>query len=350
MGKTVRKSARTMKKTEALQFLMREMDTYKRWVREGRRYHIVQEMIDKYRVEHMPSLKITTRKSYAGNIRQLSPHFAHLDLEKISKGNITEFISARRRDGATSPTIRRDLSVFSSMLSCAVVWDWLDVNPVKNYDKRSIRENPPRIRYLTRGEYQRLVDAASDYMKPMITLAVQTGMRVGEILSLKWSRVDLQRREILLLETKSNRPRVIPLSDNAVTTLVTILRHPTSDYVFHKEDGERYIRIVIGFRGAVRRAGIENFRFHDLRHTFASWAVQSGMDLYRLSRILGHSTMDMSTRYAHLATADLHRAIHEMGSFMGTNAENAQIQPSEATPSHLGLPSLDATTPPRKLH
>jgi integrase/recombinase XerD len=323
-GQTIRKSAHTTVKADALAYLVKLRDEHIRVHRDGRPRRTFPEMVERYEVEHMATLKPTTARGYRAIIRLLYPHFQPLYLDEINKTRITEYVGARRRAGASSPTIRRNLACLSSMLSCTVASDWLDVNPVRAYDKRSVRENPPRVRHLTEAEYHRLIDAASPYMRPMIALAAHTGMRVGELLSLEWSQVNLRRREITLVKTKTNAPRVIPLSDAAVTVFVTIPRHPVSRFVFAKPDtGERYGSIVIGFRGACRRAGIENFRFHDLRHSFATWAVQSGMDLYRLSRILGHATLEMTTRYAHLATADLHDALRRVGTFPGTRAEDS---------------------------
>jgi integrase len=328
-GQTIRRSARTTIKAEALAYLIKLREEHLRVHRDGRPRHTFAQLVERFLAEHVVVLKPTTAKGYRGNIRLLYPHFSNLHLDQITKTRITEFISARRRAGAGNPAIRLDLACLSSMLSCAVGWEWLETNIVRNYDKRTVRKNPTRVRYLTDDEYGRLIDAASPYLRPMIALAVQTGMRVSELLSLEWRQVNLRRREITLIKTKTNAPRVIPLTDAAVTIIVTIARHPTSSFVFFKpETGERYGSIVIGFRGACRRARIKDFHFHDLRHTFASWSVQHGMDLYRLSRILGHTTLDMTRRYAHLATADLHEAIRQIGTFAGTEAaDSAPLAP-----------------------
>src|SRR4029078_5551067 len=132
--------------------------------------------------------------------------------------------------------------------------------------------------------------------------------------------VDLERREIRLVRTKSNRPRVVPLSQRAVAVLAA-REGPleASSYVFiNAATGDRYRTIKRAFGTACRRAGLEDFRFHDLRHTFASWAVQAGGDLYPISRILGHATLQMTTRYAHLGTEHLHKAIRTLATTAAT--------------------------------
>lgn len=150
-------------------------------------------------------------------------------------------------------------------------------------------------------------------------MAVQTGMRLEELLGLRWDQIDLQRREVRLVVTKTNRPRVVPLSDKAVAVFVASPRLSASPYVFtNPTTGQRYRNLRHSFRKACSLAGITDFRWHDLRNTYASWHVQSGTDLYRLSRILGHSTLQMTTRYAHLATENLHQAVRDMATSVAT--------------------------------
>src|SRR5262249_33910534 len=153
--------------------------------------------------------------------------------------------------------------------------------------------------------------ASGPLLRPLIEMAVATGMRLEELLSLRWDQVDLDRKEVRLVITKSKQPRVVPLSARAVAILAAMRRtHQGSPFVFtNPATGTRFKTIKKAFRTACRRAGVQDFRFHDLRHTFASWAVQSGADLYRLSRILGHTTLQMTSRYAHLATEHLHQVV-----------------------------------------
>ena len=152
-------------------------------------------------------------------------------------------------------------------------------------------------------------------------MAVQTGMRLEELLGLRWEQVNLERREVRLVVTKTNRPRVVPLSDRAVAVFVASPRLGQSPYVFNNPNtGRRYRNLRHSFRKACSLAGITDFRWHDTRHTFASWHVQSGTDLYRVSKLLGHTTLQMSARYAHLETEHLHQAVRDLATNMATNA------------------------------
>ncbi len=136
----------------------------------------------------------------------------------------------------------------------------------------------------------------------MLVLAVETGMRRKELLSLTVRAIDLDK-------TKTNAPRRVPLVDTAMVTVESLLNaanRPPSPYLFCKADSRRYVDPKKAFAPALKASGIKDFRWHDLRHTFASWWVQGGGDLYRLSRVLGHSRPQMSARYGHLRTDDLH--------------------------------------------
>jgi integrase/recombinase XerD len=177
-----------------------------------------------------------------------------------------------------------------------------------------------------------LLACSESHLKPLIEMAVETGMRLEELLGLRWDQVELERREVRLVATKSNRPRVIPLSDRAVAVIVASPHVGQSPHVFtNPQTGRRYRNLRHAFRQACLRASTSDFRWHDLRHTFASGHVQSGTDLYRLSRILGHSTLQMSARYAHLATEHLHEAVRNMATSMATVASD--LSPDRASPT-----------------
>ena len=267
-------------------------------------------LCSEYQQQHLPLLKPGTRYNYLQHITALKAYFTDRYIDEVRKSHIAEFVAQKKRDGLKPPTIRRYLATLSSLFSFAGRSGWLVQNPVAQFDKRSLPESPPRTRFLSREEYRRLIAAAEPHLKPIVEMAVQTGLRSGELLGLRWDQLDLDRREIQLVVTKSNQPRVVPLSDRAVAIFVASPRIAESPFVFtNPSTGHRYKTVKRAFQTACRRSGIEDFRFHDLRHTFASWAVQNGADLYRVSRILGHSTLQMTTRYAHLATEHLHEVV-----------------------------------------
>ena len=260
------------------------------------------------------TLKPGTIETYRYNSRVLTRLLGHLHIHEIDRRALAEFIAARKRTGVTDATIRRDLALVGSIFTAAIRWGWVDTSPVTRFNKKALRESKPRTRFLTREDFVRLHAAASDDLKPILVLAVETGLRKEELLGLTLSSIDLRRRELRLTLTKTGRPRQVPLSPKAQETIRELLERsrPRSPFLFCKPDGSHVGDPKKAFSGACRRAGIVDFRFHDLRHTFASWFAQDGGDLYRLSRILGHATLQMSSRYAHLRTDDLHEELERV--------------------------------------
>jgi len=309
-GNRVQRSSSTTRKSQALSFLARAIEEERQRQELGFKKVRFDVLCEEYSQQHLPLLRPATRYNYLQHIEALKGHFADRYIDEVRKAHVAEFVAQKKRDGLKPPTIRRYLATLSSLFSFAERSGWLNQNPLARFDKRSLPEAPPRTRFLSREEYRRLLSAAQPHLKPIIEMAVETGLRSEELLGLRWEYVDLERREVRLTVTKSKQPRVVPLSDRAVAILVARPRIADSLFVFtNPSTGHRYKTVKRAFQTACRRSGIEDFRFHDLRHTFASWAVQNGADLYRVSRILGHSTLQMTTRYAHLATEHLHEVV-----------------------------------------
>ena len=322
-GTRVQKSSGKTRKSDALRYLAQSMEAERQRQEQGFQKVRLGVLCEEYCSQHLPLLKPGTRVSYLGHIQVLKTHFGEdRYVDEIRKAHVAEFVASLKKTGLKSPTIRRYLASLSSIFAFAERSGWLSQNPVAQFDKRSLPEAQPRTRFISQAEYRRLLSASPSHLKPILEMAVQTGMRLEELLGLRWEQVNLERREVRLVMTKTNQPRVVPLSDRAVAVFVAISRLSASPYVFTNPiTGKRYRNLRHSFGQACSRAGITDFRWHDLRHTFASWHVQSGTDLYRLSRILGHSTLQMTTtRYAHLATENLHQAVRDMATSTATTS------------------------------
>jgi integrase len=271
----------------------------------------------------LPTLKHSTQRRYWVSLKQLQPHFGRLRLDEINKTRLSDYVTERKRGGTANATIRRDLATMSCLFTCAITWDFAETNPVKNYGKRHLREAPPRTTYPSDAEIDRLVAHASAPAGRIIRFLAETGMRQEEVCGLEWSQVDLRRREIRLTKTKTSSPRIVPLSDDALRTISGTPRHITSPYVFWHGDGQRFSQFANAFRQIAKRAGVP-FRCHDLRHRFASVFLQKTGDLAILQRILGHRSITMTLRYAHLLTEHLHAGVAKLGTKVGTTtADNA---------------------------
>ncbi len=317
-GTEVRRTARTSSKAAAQRVLARLLDEHRRLDRDGRPRRTYREALDRFWAEYLPTLKPATQRRYRVSFRQLAGTFGGLHLDEITRGRLADHVTARLKAGAKGATVRRDLAALSCLCSCAVAWDWLDANPVRQFGKRHIRESAPRTTYPTVEQVERLVAHAPPMPGRMIRLLAQVGMRMDEVCSLEWSQVSIPRREVRLTKTKTSSPRVVPLSDAALGTILGTPRHPTSAFVFWHGDGARYTNFSGTFRKIAARAGVP-FRCHDLRHHFASEFAQRTGDIAALQAILGHKTISMTMRYSHLATGHLHRAMARYGAVVGTN-------------------------------
>lgn len=229
--------------------------------------------------------------------RILLDFFGSIDIKNITSQDIERFKEYRLSQGVLKQTINRDLSCLRKMLNLAIEWGY-----IKNRPKiKLFREPPGRLRFLSRDEISRLLDAAarskSPYLLPAIMIALHTGMRKSEILSLRWRDIDFENNFIRIDTSKTGKRRLIPIHPELREYLLSLPRR--GEYAI---GGEKPVTdIKKAFQNACRKAGIKDFRFHDLRHTFASHLVMSGTPLHVVKELLGHKTLDMVQRYAHLS-------------------------------------------------
>jgi len=253
------------------------------------------------------------------------------DFTQLTKKVVGQFIDwrklrgvSRRRGGGvvrldiTEATIRRDLAFLSS------VWyflldhhDWEDhmpPYPASKGQKKGLKESRKRVRFASPEEWKALLDACTtDQQRRILTLAVETGLREQELCRLLWSQVDLPRRQIVLIpevvDTKSDLPRVIPLSDAAMSALSDTPRHTRAQEVFWHDEGEPFARMANWWKAVRRRSGVQNFTYHDIRHTFATSFLNNGGDIAVLKEILGHSSVQVTERYAFMQTRRMHEEV-----------------------------------------
>jgi integrase len=174
-------------------------------------------------------------------------------------------------------------------------------------------------------ECQALIHVCEKYprlrhLRPIIITAMNTGMRRSEILSLKWEQVDFSRGAINLLDAASGEERQIPINDVLAETLSGIVRIIESPYVFVDSHGKPYNHIREAFSSACRRIGVTDFRFQDLRHTFASHLVKAGIEISTVSKLLGHKSVAMTLRYSYLAPDQMKAAVNALNGLSGNLA------------------------------
>jgi integrase len=185
-------------------------------------------------------------------------------------------------------TINRHIATIKHMFTKAVEWDMVEEETLKRIRKsKLLEENNRRLRYLYKEECQALVNACSNHLTPIVITALNTGMRRGEILSLKWENVDLNHGFILQDKTKNGKRREMPINDTLRATLTGIQRRLDVPYVFYDPStAPPYGDIKNSFKGACKRAGIRDFHFHDLRRTFTSHLVIAGIDIATVRELL----------------------------------------------------------------
>ncbi len=247
-------------------------------------------------------------------------------LKAITRSKIEAYMAQRLEGGASPTTVAHEFSRLRHMLNWAVGQGYLKRSPAKGV--KPPKPEPGRLRYLTAEELARLMEAlepsslmenpynkgdkVSDlvrgYLKPLVILAINTGCRLGELLSLEWKDVNLRERFITLEHTKNNERRIVPLNQEAYEAIKGLPRRIDTERLFpftrHQVHG--------AFYRAVRRAGIKDFRFHDLRHTFASYLAMSGANMRTIQELLGHKDMRMTLRYSHLSPAHLKEAVNNL--------------------------------------
>ncbi|MGH7183385.1 MAG: site-specific integrase, partial [Nitrospiraceae bacterium] len=191
-------------------------------------------------------------------------------------------------------------------------WEWCRENPMHRVSMEPVRNEVDR--WLTANEEERLLAVSSPWLREIIGLALNTGMRQGEILNLQWQDVDFARGVLMVMQSKNGTHRTIPLNATVYELLAgkQATTGASRGSVFLTPLGNvLHVRYLVReFYEARNRAGIPDFRFHDMRHTFATRLVQRGVDLYKVQRLLGHKTNLMTQRYAHHSPESLREGVN----------------------------------------
>lgn len=267
----------------------------------------------------------STHSKEASKMKHILEAFGNHKLSQITPREIERYME-RRKQTAKPATANREFSLLRHMLSKAVDWDYLKDNPAKRV--KPFKEPPGRTRFLSQDECERLLDACkyTQGLYEIVLTALLTGMRKGELMGLTWDNVDLERMEITLRKTKNNETRVIPIAEDLLPLLSGLKAKSLGLLVFTRPDGTPYGDPHHRFERVCRIAGIEHFRFHDLRHTFASWLVMSGENIPTVQRLMGHKTISMTMRYAHLSDSHLRAAVNKIRAGLGQKDEGLDGQ------------------------
>jgi len=245
---------------------------------------------------------------------------------KVQRAAMTKKTGKKKEARKISPaTVNRELACLKTLLNKGVEWGKLEKSPAARVKK--LKENNSRERILSGLEARRLVECASSSIRPVLVVALNTGMRRNEILSLRWQDVDFGKGFILIEDSKSGRARKVPMNLAVFETLKGLPQK--SEYVFFNPETETHVKdIKTGFKSACKEAGVKGLRLHDLRHTPASWMIEAGADLVTVSKILGHSSIQMTMRYAHPTPENMRLAVEKLAGFLDQTRQKVD-KPSE---------------------
>ena len=260
-------------------------------------------------------------------IERWTEYFQDKSLAEIVSMDIEKYKAMRLEDKASLAYINRELACLKCIFNKAIQWKkFYRSNPMK--DVKLFKENNQRVRYLGQTEMFSLLDECKDELKSIVMVAANTGMRRGEIMALKWDDIDLYADNIYIRKSKSGDSRIVPMNRavKEVFSSLHLKKQADNEYLFKRWHRE-------GFEMAVERAEIKNFRFHDLRHHFASHAAMAGMDMNTLRELLGHRTLAMTQRYSHLSPNHRSQAVKLLDAFwiVSDSGEILKNEKSEAT-------------------
>ncbi len=292
---------------------------------------------------------------YPASIKRLTPYFKGKHVREITRGDLdrlrirlqTEKVERLGRP-LCSTSVLKLLRTVHRIFKQAVRWGVIDSNPAADLEKPSVPMH--KTRYLSADERTRLHEQAPPWLKPMLTLALATGMRLKEVTKVRWDEVDKQAGVLHVSEETKTGSRAIPLNTTALKVIDEQVRHVRSPYVFTTSTGDNYDNdkardhITKTTISTMRAAGIERASYHTLRHTAASLMVQAGVPLYEVQKVLGHSTPIMTERYAHLAPQHLRGAIDALDRALTAPASPESRTTNVSTPASTNAVDTHADT------
>jgi integrase len=272
----------------------------------------LEALFGRYKKHQKARIRPTTFERLGGILDTLKAHLPEM-AKAITKRTVSEYIDTRSGADEMKPaTVAKEVSVLKHCLRLAVEWGELNQNPAAG--ARLPKLPAGKTRYLTPGELKAALESAPEWLRAPMAFAACTGVRRGEMLSLRWMDVDMGHKRLYLRETKNGALRILPIPEFALTVLRSLPEGATGDTVFAGVDPAK---LSVYTKRVFKRMGIPDASFHTLRHTAASWLVMEGVDLYAVGQILGHKTPRMTQRYAHLSPEYMAGAVGKLDGIMG---------------------------------
>jgi integrase len=266
-------------------------------------------LIDKYKLLHDSGNANLTQIRNSAILKTLLSVLGDLPLRSISQEEVGTF-KAKRLSVVKPITVNIELRIVRSLFNRGCEWGYLAKSPASNVKLVRVDEKPPR--FLSSSQGALLIEMATGQIKTFIAMGLYTGLRRMEMFTLKWTDIDLIKKEIMVRTSKSHRFRVVPINRYLAQILSDHPRHENVSRVFYGRDGGQWEDPRYSFNKAFDDAGLPTMRIHDLRHSFVSNLVASGVDLRTVKELAGHANIQTTLKYAHLAKGQTHRAIEAL--------------------------------------
>lgn len=256
---------------------------------------------------------MTVRRNFKPDVYRLQVlcgYFKNVNLRTLTQHDFERFRASRIKKGNSKSTVNRYLQLMGKMFNLAIEEGYLEENPARKVKPFSEKDTL-KERILTEKEEEKLMENCSDTLKPIIAVALNTGMRRAEILGLKWENVDFQAKRIRVEKTKNGRVRFIPINDDLFKQILNLKsENGQSAFVFFNPATKKpFLDMKTPFKRACRISGIEGLRFHDLRHTFATRLAEKGIIMRDIRDLLGHFSVTVTERYAHSNDEQMRKAV-----------------------------------------
>lgn len=263
--------------------------------------------------------------------KHLNRYFNGKKIQQITNWQVEKYKSSRQKEAMKNgklpaqATINRELAMIKHMFNKAVDWNMISNNPIAKV--KLFPEKPKQLRVITEKEFKELYNEASEFLQPILMIAVHTGLRRSEILNLKSSDINLKERYILVRESKNGEIRHVPINSLLMKTLKSVINNTDSEYLFVGPTGEPVKSVKQGFWAALRRSGIPHIRFHDLRHSFGSNLSMAGVDIATIQELMGHKDISTTKRYLHPSPKHKKEAVERlkfspMDTYLDTKGES----------------------------
>ena len=301
-------------------------------IAEGRFLDVKKELkhvsFHEFAVEYLAWAKVNKKPlSYKQNVcqmRKLEGAFGKKNFQEITSWDVEKYKGKRKNEVGPS-AVNGEIRLLKHMFSMAVQWGKMKEHPGKAV--KLLKGEKQRDRFLSHEEAQRLLTCCAEPLRSIVMVALNTGMRRLEILSLRWPEVNFDQKLITVLDSKNHEVRKISMNETVQKVLKEIPRY--GEHVFSYKDGKPYTSVQKSFNHVKAKAGLlDDVVFHSLRHTFASWLVMAGVDITTVMRLLGHRSLSVTMRYSHLSPSHQSKAVSVL--------DNLRMAQESHQPTHGG--------------